>query len=79
MLISKMQNKIRTEKLENLVILGDFNFVSSVLDRNSQTLNRTDQEKHGTPLKTNSLCKIASGLQIQIDVYIHIIPKATRK
>ena len=77
-----MQNKIRTEKLENLVILGDFNFVSSVLDRNSQTLNRTDletQQKYGIPLKTNSTCKIASGLQIQIDVYIHIIPKATRK
>ena len=81
-LISKMQDKIRLEKIENLVILGDFNFVSSVLDRNSQTLNRIDLEtkkKYGTLLKVNFHCKIVSGLQIQIEDYILIILKAIRK
>lgn len=43
-LISKMKDKIRSGKLDNILILGDFNFVASVLDRNSQTLNRTDLE-----------------------------------
>lgn len=43
-LITKLRNKILIDNLavEDCIILGDLNFVNSILDRNSQTLNRTD-------------------------------------
>jgi hypothetical protein len=39
-----MRNRIMLESLENPLILGDFNFVNSIMDRNSQRLNRVDLE-----------------------------------
>jgi len=44
LLINKIEEKIMLENLENITILGDFNFVTSILDRNSQSLNRNDLE-----------------------------------
>ena len=39
-----MQEKILADKIhsEQCLILGDFNFVTSILDRNSHNLNRID-------------------------------------
>ena len=42
LLILKMRSRIMLENLENIMILGDFNFVNSIMDRNSQRLNRVD-------------------------------------
>jgi exonuclease III len=49
-LITKLKRKIVLDQLtkENCIILGDFNFVTSILDRNSQTLNRVDIETNKT-------------------------------
>ena len=49
-LIEKLNGKIMLQqpKLENLLILGDFNFVTSILDRNSQKLNNVDLETNKT-------------------------------
>ena len=45
-LISKLREKIMLNQtpLENCIILGDINFATSLLDRNSQCLNRVDLE-----------------------------------
>ena len=45
-LIQMIQEKITLNHLnsESCIVLGDFNFVTSILDRNSQTMNRTDIE-----------------------------------
>ena len=43
-LITKIREKIMLDDLENCILLGDFNFVTSILDRNSQRLNRIDTE-----------------------------------
>ena len=37
-----IQDKIQSNQLVNNIIMGDFNFVTSVLDRNSQKLNTID-------------------------------------
>ena len=37
-----IQNKVADNKLKNIIILGDFNFVTSILDRNTQNLNSID-------------------------------------
>ena len=43
-LITKMKEHIIDNNLEDILILGDFNFVTSILDRNNQTLNSIDLE-----------------------------------
>ena len=45
-LISKLRETILLNhiSIENSIIMGDFNFVTSILDRNSQSMNRTDLE-----------------------------------
>ena len=37
-----INEKVISNSLENIIILGDFNFAASVLDRNSRVLNSTD-------------------------------------
>ena len=37
-----LENKIMVNRLENIIIIGDFNFVTSVLDRNTNQLNAID-------------------------------------
>ena len=37
-----IQNKVAENNLENIIILGDFNFATSILDRNTQNLNSID-------------------------------------
>ena len=41
-LISSLERKIKLESLENIIVLGDFNFVTSSLDRNTNKLNGID-------------------------------------
>ena len=45
-LITKLRDKISINHIhaESCIIMGDFNFVTSILDRNSQSMNRTDLE-----------------------------------
>ena len=45
-LIKKLKDKVTMDQLdtESCIIMGDFNFVTSILDRNSQSMNRTDLE-----------------------------------
>ena len=45
-LIGKLRDKISLNDLnmERCIVMGDFNFVTSILDRNSQSMNRTDLE-----------------------------------
>ena len=45
-LISKLHRKMLLDNLvtEKVILVGDFNFVTNILDRNSQTMNRTDLE-----------------------------------
>ena len=43
-LILRMKRKIMLDNLEDYIILGDFNFVTSILDRNNNCLNRNDLE-----------------------------------
>ena len=40
--VSSIENKVTEEKLENIFILGDFNFVTSTLDRKSNTFIPAD-------------------------------------
>ena len=40
--INMIKNKITLNKLENIIILGDFNFVTMRIDRNNHTLNAID-------------------------------------
>jgi hypothetical protein len=40
---SMIKNSITNNNLENIYFLGDFNFVTSTLDRNSHTLNSVDE------------------------------------
>ena len=37
-----IKSKIKINNLENIIIIGDFNFVTSILDRNNQSLNTID-------------------------------------
>ena len=50
LLITKLKNKMLLDNLssEKTLIIGDFNFVTNILDRNSQILNRTDIESTKT-------------------------------
>lgn len=45
-IIKKLKDKVSMDQIhmESCIILGDFNFVTSILDRNSQSMNRTDLE-----------------------------------
>ena len=53
-LISKLDKEIQQNELENVIISGDFNFVTSTNDRNTNKFTQTDNlyiDKHGTPLR----------------------------
>ena len=41
-IIEKMNSKIESQNLENLIICGDFNFVTSINDRNTDRYTQTD-------------------------------------
>ena len=47
MLISKLDNEIESNNLENLIIVGDFNFVTSTNDRNTNKYTQTDNVYRG--------------------------------
>ena len=56
-LVTKLRDKISLNHIhiESCIIMGDFNFVTSILDRNSQSMNRTDLEtfKEWGPFEDN--------------------------
>jgi len=56
-LIRKLRDKISLNHIhiESCIIMGDFNFVTNILDRNSQSMNRTDLEtsKEWGPFEEN--------------------------
>ena len=55
---NEIRDKVQNNGLENIMVMGDFNFVTSVLDRNSQILNVIDQTA------TNSFIEIQEELNI---------------
>ena len=55
---NEIRDKVQNNGLENIMVMGDFNFVTSVLDRNSQILNAIDQTA------TNSFIEIQEELNI---------------
>ena len=42
--MNKIINYIKSNNLQNIIWSGDFNFVTSPLDRNSHTMNYVDEE-----------------------------------
>ena len=42
LIISKIENEITKENLQNVIIIGDFNFVTSTNDRNTNRFTHTD-------------------------------------
>ena len=41
-IISQLERKVKLDSLDNIIVVGDFNFVNSSLDRNSNNLNTVD-------------------------------------
>ena len=47
-ILGKLHNQIENESLENIIICGDFNFVTSLNDRNTNNFTQTDNMYKGT-------------------------------
>ena len=65
-LILKLHRKMVLDNLltEKAMIIGDFNFVTNIIDRNSQTMNRTDLENTKTWNSITNDCNLQDAFRL---------------